>query len=63
MSIEERLVNALSGLMPVASQSYKGEAAEYITTNYTAIPDDLRRRPTPATSGCSYRCITSRPTS
>lgn len=40
MSIEERLVNALSGLMPVASQSYKGEAAEYITTNYTAVPDD-----------------------
>lgn len=40
MSVEERLVTALSELIPVASQVYKGEASEYITINYTAIPDD-----------------------
>ena len=44
MSIEERLISAFNGLVPAASQTYKGDEDEYITINYTA----------------SCRCITSR---
>lgn len=40
MSIEERLISAFNGLVPAASQTYKGDEDEYITINYTAIPDD-----------------------
>ena len=40
MSIEERLISAFNGLVPAASQTYQGDADEYITINYTAVPDD-----------------------
>lgn len=40
MSIEERLMSAFNGLVPAASQTYQGDADEYITINYTAVPDD-----------------------
>lgn len=43
MSIEARLVEAFDGLMnsPAAANTYKGPDAEYITFNYTEIPDDF----------------------
>ena len=43
MSIEARLVEAFDGLMnsPAAANTYKGDDAEYITFNYTGIPDDF----------------------
>ena len=37
MSIEERLISAFNGLVPAASQTYKGDEDEYITINYTAV--------------------------
>lgn len=43
MSIEARIVEAFDGLMnsPAAANTYKGPDAEYITFNYTEIPDDF----------------------
>lgn len=43
MSIEARLVEAFDGLMnsAAAANTYKGDDAEYITFNYTEIPDDF----------------------
>ena len=38
MNVNETLKTMFSDLLPVAADTYKGKATEYIVFNYTAIP-------------------------
>lgn len=45
MSVDEALQTALTSLgIPVSPNLYKGEALEYIVTNYTTIPEVYAER-------------------
>ena len=41
MNVNETLKTMFSDLLPVAADTYKGKATEYIVFNYTAIPEDF----------------------
>ncbi|MFR1990576.1 MAG: hypothetical protein ACLS3C_11195 [Oscillospiraceae bacterium] len=41
MNVNETLKTMFSDLPPVAADTYKGKATEYIVFNYTAIPEDF----------------------
>lgn len=41
MNVNETLKKMFSDLLPVAADTYKGKATEYIVFNYTAIPEDF----------------------
>lgn len=41
MNVNETLKTMFSDLLPVAADTYKGKATEYIVFNYTAVPEDF----------------------